>query len=157
MTDDTTYSIGELAELTGVSRRTVRYYVQRGLIDPPLGRGRGDHYAEDHVRQILRVRRLQLEGVPLDGMRVRDEPERAGGSSTARPKGLPPAAAPEPLPRTLVVRVDLAEGVTLEVRKSAAVPGARTLDRLARACAEILADDGRSRRRREGGEDDEEG
>ena len=62
------YSIGELAELTGVSRRTVHFYVQRRLIDPPLGRGRGRHYDAGHVRQIREVRALQRLGVPLAAM-----------------------------------------------------------------------------------------
>ncbi|MBA2355458.1 MAG: MerR family DNA-binding transcriptional regulator, partial [Acidobacteria bacterium] len=38
------YAIGDLAALGGVSRRTVRYYVQGGLIPPPEGLGRGNHY-----------------------------------------------------------------------------------------------------------------
>jgi hypothetical protein len=62
------YSIGELAERTGVSRRTVHFYVQRRLIDPPLGRGRGRHYDERHVEQIKRVRELQRQGVQLAHM-----------------------------------------------------------------------------------------
>jgi hypothetical protein len=41
---DRPQSIGELADATGVSRRTVRFYVQRGLIDPPVGLGRASHY-----------------------------------------------------------------------------------------------------------------
>ncbi len=63
--DGRRYSIGELAEITGVSRRTVHFYVQRRLIDPPLGRGRGRHYDDRHVRQIRRVRELQRLGLPL--------------------------------------------------------------------------------------------
>jgi len=39
---DERYSVGELADLGGVSRRTVRYYVQEGLLPTPLGVGRGD-------------------------------------------------------------------------------------------------------------------
>ena len=67
-TPDRRYAIGELAELTGVSRRTVHFYVQRRLIDPPLGRGRGRHYDQRHVEQIRRVRALQRRGVSLDDM-----------------------------------------------------------------------------------------
>lgn len=40
-----------MAELGGVSRRTVRYYVQEGLLSAPLGVGRGRHY--DTVRRAL--------------------------------------------------------------------------------------------------------
>jgi len=43
------FSVGELAELGGVSRRTVRYYVQEGLIPAPLG------LALVVARQVLRL------------------------------------------------------------------------------------------------------
>ena len=36
---DALYAIGELADLGGISRRTVRYYVQEGLLPPPRGLG----------------------------------------------------------------------------------------------------------------------
>jgi DNA-binding transcriptional MerR regulator len=39
--DTARYGIDELAELGGVSRRTVRYYVQEQLLPPPLGVGAG--------------------------------------------------------------------------------------------------------------------
>jgi len=59
------YSIAQLAELTNVSRRTVRYYIQRGLLSPPLGSGRGSHYNEAHLSRLIQIRDLQLKGIPL--------------------------------------------------------------------------------------------
>ncbi len=53
------YSIAELSELAGVSRRTVRYYVQSRLIPPPLGAGRGSYYTRAHLDAILQARRRQ--------------------------------------------------------------------------------------------------
>ena len=53
------YSIAEFAERGGVTRRTVRYYVQRGLLDPPEGAGRGARYTDAHLRRLERVRTLQ--------------------------------------------------------------------------------------------------
>lgn len=60
------YSIGQLARLSGVTERTLRYYESRGLLEP----GRGDNgyrrYAESQVdclQQILLYRELE---VPLD-------------------------------------------------------------------------------------------
>lgn len=78
---ETRYSIGELAELTGVSRRTVHFYVQRRLIDRPLGRGRGRHYDDRHVTQIRRVRDLQSWGVTLDDIAAGDVARAAGAAS----------------------------------------------------------------------------
>ena len=66
MADEKRYSISELAELTGISRRTVRYYVQRKLIPPPLGAGRGHFYTDAHVKRIGKIRNLQDLGFSLD-------------------------------------------------------------------------------------------
>ena len=59
------YGIDELADRAGVSRRTVRFYVQRGLLDAPRGLGRGKHYGDAHLQSLLRIRALQEAGVPL--------------------------------------------------------------------------------------------
>jgi DNA-binding transcriptional MerR regulator len=59
------YGIKELAELGGVTRRTVRYYVQRGLLPTPLGTGRGPHYTVAHLERLIHIRKLQETGVPL--------------------------------------------------------------------------------------------
>lgn len=60
------YSIGELADAAGISRRTVRFYVQRGIIQPPLGAGRGHYYTEEHLNRLRRVRALQEDGHSLE-------------------------------------------------------------------------------------------
>ena len=112
------YSIGELAELTGVSRRTVHFYVQRRLIDAPLGRGRGRHYDDGHLRQVREVRALQRLGVPLAAM---SGGARPGGPACAEAPGaaLPQAPAPAhsfaAAAATPVVRVRVADHVTVEL------------------------------------------
>jgi DNA-binding transcriptional MerR regulator len=55
--------IGELAELTGTTARTIRYYEEIGLLDGAADRGQGKHrcYAPadvDRVREIVRLRDL---------------------------------------------------------------------------------------------------
>ncbi|MDB4444045.1 MerR family transcriptional regulator [bacterium] len=59
------YTIEELQELTGYSRRTIRYYVQEGLIDPPAGRGRGGFYFDSHLKRLLHIKSLQEQGLKL--------------------------------------------------------------------------------------------
>jgi DNA-binding transcriptional MerR regulator len=63
------YLIEEFCALTGFSRRTVRYYVQEGLVYPPAGRGRGGYYSDLHVAQLARIRFLQEQGYRLDAIR----------------------------------------------------------------------------------------
>jgi len=103
--NDPTYSIGELADLAGVSRRTVRYYIQRGLLPAPEGAGRGSRYTQRHLDALIEIRRLQESGSPL--------PEIA-----ARLEGQPwPEPVPLPFPGSLSVwtRIPLADGVELHL------------------------------------------
>jgi DNA-binding transcriptional MerR regulator len=59
------YTIDELSELTGFSRRTIRYYIQEGLLEPPAGRGRGGFYYDSHLKKLLQIRGLQEKGMKL--------------------------------------------------------------------------------------------
>lgn len=64
------YNLETLAELTGMSRRTIRYYVQRKLLDPPLGGGRGAYYTTEHRERLDRIKKWSDQGVPLIHMRA---------------------------------------------------------------------------------------
>jgi DNA-binding transcriptional MerR regulator len=66
MNDAPTFTIDEIAALAELPRRTVRYYIQTGLIDRPQGVGKGAHYAQRHVEQLLLVRKWQLAGLSLE-------------------------------------------------------------------------------------------
>lgn len=61
-----TFGIDELCALTGVVRRTVRFYTQKGLLDPPEGAKRGAHYTRRHLEQLLLIRKWQQAGVSLE-------------------------------------------------------------------------------------------
>ncbi len=66
----TFYNIETLARLTGITRRTVRYYVQRELIPKPEGGGRGHYYTDEHLRLIEKIKVWQKQGVPLEKMKA---------------------------------------------------------------------------------------
>jgi DNA-binding transcriptional MerR regulator len=66
-----TYSIGSLADAAGVSRRTVHFYVQRQLLPPPEGLGRGALYTDEHLARLLEIKAWQEEGVPLEEIHTR--------------------------------------------------------------------------------------
>jgi DNA-binding transcriptional MerR regulator len=63
------YTAADLARLAAVSVRTVRFYIQEGLVDPPLGRGPGAHFTERHLHQLRRTRALQGAGLDLPAIR----------------------------------------------------------------------------------------
>ena len=61
-----TFGIDELCTLSGVARRTVRFYTQKGLLDPPEGARRGSYYTRRHLEQLLLIRKWQGAGVSLE-------------------------------------------------------------------------------------------
>lgn len=64
-----TYTLDELAALVELPRRTVRYYIQEGLLDRPSGAGRGAHYSTRHLEQLLEIRKWQHAGLSLERIR----------------------------------------------------------------------------------------
>lgn len=54
------YQIGEVAERTGVTQRTLRFYEEKGLLPPPERMEGGFRlYSDDDVQRIEYIRRLQ--------------------------------------------------------------------------------------------------
>jgi DNA-binding transcriptional MerR regulator len=66
MNEARTFTLDEIAALAELPRRTVRYYIQSGLIDRPQGVGKGAYYTQRHVEQLLLVRKWQLAGLSLE-------------------------------------------------------------------------------------------
>lgn len=59
----------ELAESTGVSVRTIRFYQQQGLLDSPGHRGPGALYGARDIDRLRLLRMLQREHLPLAEIR----------------------------------------------------------------------------------------
>jgi len=66
MDEQQTFTLDEIASLAELPRRTVRYYIQTGLVDRPQGVGKGAFYTQHHVEQLVLVRKWQLAGLSLD-------------------------------------------------------------------------------------------
>jgi hypothetical protein len=81
------------------SERTIRFYVARGLVSPPDGRGTAAVYSYRHLLQVLAIKLRQMEGATLESMLKEfagltgDLIERR--AATALGPGLPP---PDQLP-----------------------------------------------------------
>jgi Ca-activated chloride channel family protein len=98
--------LSELAEAADVAARTIRYYVQRGLLPAPEFRGKDTAYGDEHLLRLRAIRRLQEAHLPLDEIQVRlqsasrAELERMASEGIA--PVLPPVrnvAPPVPMPR----------------------------------------------------------
>ena len=63
------WTLDALAALVGMPKRTVRYYIQLGLVDRPEGETRAARYGWGHVAQLRLIRRWTEAGVPLERVR----------------------------------------------------------------------------------------
>ena len=129
MPDEPRYAIGDLADLGGVSRRTVRYYVQEGLLPAPFGVGRGNHYGRDHLDQLLRVKALQEAGHTLDEIRG-----ALGEQSGVHLQALRSFSEQGHLAREVWRRLTLAPGVELHVAGGVGLPSPGKLAELVNWC-----------------------
>ncbi len=58
-------TIDELVKAADISKRTLRFYIQQGLVDPPIGNTANARYDTGHLEQIRNVKTLQSEGYTL--------------------------------------------------------------------------------------------
>lgn len=146
------YSIAQLQEETGATRRTIHFYVQQGILPPPVGAGPRAAYDESHRLRLLAVRRLQEVGWRLD--QIRAYFQRASLPSIARvvETGRPPPvdeleASPSPATGSAAsdaepcVRYRLAPGIELLVSANAPVKARATVERSLPLIAQLFRDE----------------
>lgn len=63
------YKVSELALKAGVTKRTIHYYISKGLLLPPQGSGVNSIYTDKHLERILLIKKLQEEYMPLNKIR----------------------------------------------------------------------------------------
>ncbi len=63
------YKISELAEKAGVTKRTIHYYISKGLLLPPEGSGVNSVYNDEHLERLLLIKKLQEKYMPLNKIR----------------------------------------------------------------------------------------
>jgi DNA-binding transcriptional MerR regulator len=89
-----TYKLDELARATGMSSRTVRYYVQRGLVPPAEFRGKDTAYGHEHLVRLRAIRRLQEAFFPLDAIAAELEARTLADIERIADGKVMPATAP---------------------------------------------------------------
>jgi DNA-binding transcriptional MerR regulator len=65
------YTLSELAEATGVTPRTVRYYISEGLLPAPVAAGPRSHYTELHLQRLRLIGLMKEAYLPLREIRRR--------------------------------------------------------------------------------------
>lgn len=81
--------IGELAARSGVTVRTIHYYVEQGLLPTPPLRGKYGDFDESYVQRIQLIRRLKQERLSIPDIR-----RRLAQMGLVPPSPHSPAAAP---------------------------------------------------------------
>lgn len=111
MLNERAYTLDELCTTSGLPQRTVRYYIQLGLVDRPEGAGRGAHYLQRHLDQLLWVVASQRKGLSLETI-----------AELARPSNRKTRPAPARAPGSVEVwsRLFIDEGIELAVEPSRA-------------------------------------
>jgi DNA-binding transcriptional MerR regulator len=126
-----TYKLDELARAAGTSPRTIRYYVQRGLLPAATFHGKDTSYGQEHLVRLRAIKRLQEAYLPLDAIATELEgKDGAGLERLAEGKHLPKLeVSPPPAPPSRKARdakrktpasrtwrvIELAPGIELSV------------------------------------------
>ncbi len=63
------YSLNELARLADVTPRTVRFYIEQGLLPAPASLGPKSRYTDEHLERLLLIKKLQAAHLPLAAIR----------------------------------------------------------------------------------------
>ncbi len=127
------FSLDELCALADTPRRTVRYYIQEGLVDRPEGAKRGAFYTRDHLEQLLTIRKWQRAGLSLERIRELTADPGAG-------EDLPPERRRRPGDVTVRSHILLRPGVELVIEPSEAGLTPEQLRALARQAAAVVDD-----------------
>lgn len=66
-----TFTLTELAEATGLSRRTIRYYIAQGLVPAPGRQGAATRYPRSTSDRLRLIARMRDANAPLAAIRER--------------------------------------------------------------------------------------
>lgn len=123
MQNDGKFTLDDLCTLSDTPKRTVRYYIQIGLVDRPIGETKAAHYLALHLDQLLKIRQLSDAGISLERIR-----EVLSGET-------PPVPPRQRKPGSVEVRSHLfiAPGVELQISPEEAGLGPEQVRALVRA------------------------
>ena len=124
------FSIDDLCSLTGLTRRAIRFYIQKELLIPPIGLGRGAVYTRTHLEQLLTILRWKDAGLSLDGIREILYEQRGD-------KPAPPHPRPKPGDVSVCSRIIVSEGIELFIDPNRAGLSPEDLRKLTQQILEI--------------------
>ena len=125
------FSLENLSVRSDVPVRTIRYYIQRGLVSRPEGEKKGSYYLRKHLNQLLQIRKWVAAGMSLDRIAMLMSPSDV------------PAPHPQEAPTTIpIVRnlraYALAPGIELVIDSSLNTLSDAAIKRLLALCESNL-------------------
>lgn len=122
------YSISQLSALVDLPIRTIRYYIQKGLVDRPFGERKAARYGQQHLEQCLLVRKWTRAGLSL---------EKIALALRSPPKELPtPSKKVGEI--SVVTTVHIAPGVQIQIDPSIANIDHQSLQTIALSLVNML-------------------
>jgi DNA-binding transcriptional MerR regulator len=122
------FNINQLSELTGFSVRSIRYYVQQGVLDKPEGIKRNAFYQRHHLEQLMLIKKGQDAGYSLDRI----------NQMIRHPETFKPTPAQQVGTLSVKTHILLAQGVELVISPDQAGFSAEQLRELAQQCIESI-------------------
>lgn len=122
------FDINQLAELTGFSVRSIRYYVQQGLVDKPEGVKRQAYYQRQHLEQLMLIKKGQDAGFSLQRI----------NQMIRQPETFKPVPEQQVGSLTVKTHIQLAQGVEVVISPEQAGLTADQLRQLAKLCITTL-------------------
>ncbi|MBW0115492.1 MerR family transcriptional regulator [Pseudonocardia abyssalis] len=118
-------TIDQLAERTGVTVRTIRFWAGRGLLPPPALRGRTGFYGPDHVARLELVSELSALGFTLSAIEghLGRVPPSASAAELALQRALLTPWVPEQIEEVDRAELDRRAGRTLAAADVDALQG----------------------------------
>lgn len=123
-------TVDQLAGRSGVSVRTIRFYAGKGLIPPPMLRGRVGLYGPDHLARLELVAELSGLGFTLaaiEGYLAR-LPEAVGAEALVLQRALLAPWVPEPLEEITTVELCERAGRALSDEEMASLEALGTIE-----------------------------
>ena len=117
-----------LLDATGISERTLRYWIRKKLAPKPIGRGRAARYTDEHLNRIRIVKHLRSTKLSLAKIRFVLTSQSDADLLATIPKVVPtfadglPLPPPEPnYPFSSWQLIEVGPGLVIFVRANAGV------------------------------------
>lgn len=123
------YTIKELSALVDMTARNIRFYIQQGVVDKPHGLNKGAYYTEQHLQQLLTVKKYKDAGVSLERIAqiIHEEENAPVVSYKIKPGNI-----------EVISRIQLMEGLELTVNPERSGLTQEDIRKLSRGILEII-------------------